>query len=266
MKKNILIMILVGIILGVTVVLLNVQEDNKAIREKINLQNAVIRVMEDDYVLLSSKYEKKVQEYQALFEMFVEKNKQIENTQETNQFKDQYYNRVSNDYQSLRELLSSQVMLLSNCINESYISVLSIDDVDYDKEILLWFIPITDETVSEKLDLLVDQLSTYNFSNLPMEVSKIEETDFGKIAVINIHEPVENPNAWNSLYFGGSTGGLITSETLIRSFLQKDRDVGTWIDGVRFTYNGESNALFDHVEQLFNAVYLRNGIVFNDLE
>lgn len=266
MKKNIIIVLLIGIILVITVILFGVQEDNTTLETNLNLKNATIKEMADRTDNLSSKYDKKVLEYQALFELFVEKKEQIENEQNANKFYEQNYERISNDYHSLRELISRQVMLLSNYIKEPYISVLSIDVDDYDEEILLWFIPITDETLENKLNLLAEQLSTYRFSDLPLEISEIEEMDGSKIAVINILEPEDNPNAWNSFYFGGSTGGLITSETLIRSFLQKDNEVGQWVDGVRFTYNGESNVLFDHVEQLFNALYFRNGDVIYDWE
>lgn len=266
MKKNIIIVLLIGIILVITVVLFGVQEDNTTLETNLNMQNATIKEMTDRAEDLSSKYDKKVLEYQALFELFVEKDEQIENAQKSNEFYEKNYDRISNNYHTLRELISSQVMLLSNYIKEPYISVLSIDVDDYDKEILLWLIPVTDETLENKLNLLAEQLSTYRFSNLPLEISEIKEMDGNKIAVINIIEPIENPNAWNSFYFGGSTGGLITSETLIRTFLQKDNEVGQWIDGVRFTYNGESNVLFDHVEQLFNAVYFRNGKVIYDWE
>ena len=95
--------------------------------------------------------------------------------------------------------------------------------------------------VIEKLKILADKLSRFKF-DLPIEVLRIEEQNNKKIAVVNLleHEDADESSqmTWSSVYFQGSTGGLFTSMSLRKTFLQEDFD-GEWIDGVEFYYEGE---------------------------
>ena len=105
----------------------------------------------------------------------------------------------------------------------------------------------------EKLDIIADSLSRFNFNSLPIEVLRIEERKGKRIAVIYLREHEwnrdidwSNPKfmsgnqgvTWRARHFQGSTGGSITSFTLTETFLQRgyERD---WIDGVIFMYENE---------------------------
>ncbi|MCB2291425.1 hypothetical protein LGK97_16990 [Clostridium sp. CS001] len=81
--------------------------------------------------------------------------------------------------------------------------------------------------------------------------------------MINLNESKENEgikeqikltgNTWARKYFQGSTGGKVTSVTLIETMLQKEHKE-QWIDGVRFLYNnGVCN--FDHTSDLSKVNY-----------
>ncbi|WP_291563094.1 MULTISPECIES: hypothetical protein [unclassified Clostridium] len=132
----------------------------------------------------------------------------------------------------------------------------------YEKE-LLCYLPINSGTLTEKLDILAKNLSKIEFNSLPIEVTKIEDKDGKKIAVINLKESEINAGineaidfkgpSWSKNYFQGSAGGTITSTALIESFLQRSYP-GQWIDGVRFLYeNKEIN--FQHVSKLSEINY-----------
>jgi hypothetical protein len=100
--------------------------------------------------------------------------------------------------------------------------------------------------VEERLQAITKGLSEQVFK-LPMELFEIREIFNQKIAVINVMEASDNTGLypWNSGYFQGSTGGAITSITLVESYLQKGYE-GEWIDGVKFLYEGDIIE-FDHV-------------------
>lgn len=117
--------------------------------------------------------------------------------------------------------------------------------------------------IKNKLEALAKALSEVHFSNLPIEVSEIKEIDGKKIAVINLKESEENQkitavlqfkgDSWATSYFQGSTGGTMTSVSLIETFLQKDYE-GQWIDGVKFLYNSKI-CDFQHVPALNKVSY-----------
>jgi alanyl-tRNA synthetase len=117
--------------------------------------------------------------------------------------------------------------------------------------------------LKQKLETLTKVLSEAYFSNLPIQVVKIEEVDKKKVAVVNLSESKENQgiadrskykgNSWANLYLQGSTGGEITSTQLIETLLQRDYK-GEWIDGVRFLYsNGVCD--YEHAPALKNINY-----------
>ncbi|MBM7624080.1 hypothetical protein [Sporohalobacter salinus] len=116
-----------------------------------------------------------------------------------------------------------------------------------EKTVVNFYIKLSEDlTIKEKLENIANRLSRFKFNHLPIEIVKIEESN-GDIAVIDLQEYKWNHNqdkfnklqgiSWRSHYFQGSTGGMITSKTLIRTFLQRDYD-GNWVDGVKFLYEG----------------------------
>lgn len=114
--------------------------------------------------------------------------------------------------------------------------------------------------VIEKLKIVADKLSRFKF-DLPIKVLRIEEQNNKKIAVVNLLECEDTEGnsqmTWFSVYFQGSTGGLFTSMSLRKTFLQEDFE-GEWIDGVEFYYEGEPilEEDWDHIS-LSGTIYRR---------
>lgn len=118
-------------------------------------------------------------------------------------------------------------------------------------------------SLNDKIDSLAQTISKNNFSNLPIEVVKIEQIDGKQIATINLKELPENQGinepenikgkTWKYQYFQGTTGAAITSIILEETFLQRAYD-GEWIDGVQFLYENETSAI-GHVDNLFEVKY-----------
>lgn len=91
--------------------------------------------------------------------------------------------------------------------------------------------------LKQKLTVIANVLSEGYFSNLPIEVVKIEEAENNKIAVIDLKD--NSGRAWVSSFLQGSAGGTMTSTALLETFLQREH-TGAWIDGVRFLHNGRA--------------------------
>ena len=97
------------------------------------------------------------------------------------------------------------------------------------------------KTVSEK-----------KFDKLPIEVKSIDTVNGKKVATINL--AYSGTKQWVPK-FQGSTGGAVTSNTLIENFLQSNnKSKGEWIDGVKFLYNNETIE-YDHVSDLSTIKY-----------
>lgn len=119
------------------------------------------------------------------------------------------------------------------------------------------------EDLKSRLDKLAVELSNNAFDSLPIKVQKIETINGKKVAVVDLEESEANKNItdptafsgpnWISSKFQGSTGGSITTKSLIETFLQRDYK-GNWIDGVKFTYMGKPIE-FDHVSSLSSVSY-----------
>ena len=108
-------------------------------------------------------------------------------------------------------------------------------------------------TLAEQCQSLADQLSRLRFGNLPIEVVSIEQRDSGSVAIINLRDREGPPRrSWSAGYFQGSCGGMLTSTTLVETFLQRDY-TGAWFDGVQFLYEGERILQFDHVPRLYDV-------------
>lgn len=113
----------------------------------------------------------------------------------------------------------------------------------YEKETDSYVYISNNVDLKQKLTSISNVLSEGYFSNLPIEVVKIEETNDKKIVVINLKESNVNQGVkdygkfkgetWALNYLQGSAGGSMTSVTLIETLLQRDH-AGAWIEGVRF--------------------------------
>ena len=94
-------------------------------------------------------------------------------------------------------------------------------------------------TLLQKLKILADKLSKFEFQYHPIKVLKIENRNGKNIALIELKEPdYSGAFTWRGGFFQGSTGGLSTTIKLTETFLQKDYQ-GEWIDGVEFYYEGQ---------------------------
>lgn len=111
-----------------------------------------------------------------------------------------------------------------------------------------------DENLSleDKLKQLCKTLSEKKFDNLSLEVKSIDTVNGKKVATINLADA--NNKKW-SQKFQGSTGGAVTTNTLIENFLQSsNKSRGEWIDGVKFLYNNEKIE-YEHASDLSDIQY-----------
>lgn len=111
-----------------------------------------------------------------------------------------------------------------------------------------------DENLSleDKLKQLCKTLSEKKFDNLSLEVKSIDTVNGKKVATINLADA--NNKKW-SQKFQGSTGGAVTTNTLIENFLQSsNKSRGEWIDGVKFLYNNEKIE-YEHASDLSYIQY-----------
>lgn len=139
-------------------------------------------------------------------------------------------------------------------VGEAIFKIYSADVNTYEKEVINQLILKEDLPLKEKLDTIAENLSKEKFDGLGIEIMEIEELNGKKIALINLFEKENDKNAsWKTGYFQGSTGGIITANSLQETFLQKDY-TGEWIDGVRFLYN-KNTIEFDHVVGLSDIFY-----------
>jgi hypothetical protein len=117
--------------------------------------------------------------------------------------------------------------------------------------------------LKKKLETLAEVMSEVYFSNLPIQVIRIEEIDKKKIVIVNLKESAENQGitdyeklvgkTWTTHYMQGSTGGTITETILIETMLQRDYK-GQWIDGVQFLYNS-GDCFYEHAASLRDVNY-----------
>ncbi len=104
-------------------------------------------------------------------------------------------------------------------------------------------------SLEDKLKDLSKSLSEKTFDKLPIEVKSIDTVDGKKIATINL---TDSNNEWVQK-FQGSTGGQVTSDSLIETFLQV-KAKGEWIDGVKFLYKNEPIE-YEHASTLSEVQY-----------
>jgi hypothetical protein len=107
-------------------------------------------------------------------------------------------------------------------------------------------------SLEDKLKQLCKTLSEKKFDNLSLEVKSIDTVNGKKVATINLADA--NNKKW-SQKFQGSTGGAVTTNSLIENFLQSsNKSRGEWIDGVKFLYNNEKIE-YEHASDLSDIQY-----------
>ena len=107
-------------------------------------------------------------------------------------------------------------------------------------------------SLEDKLKELSKAISEKKFDKLPIEVKSIDTVNGKKVATINLAD--SSTSKWVPK-FQGSTGGSVTSNTLIENFLQSNnKSKGDWIDGVKFLYNNQPIE-YDHVSDLSTIQY-----------
>ncbi|MCE5220352.1 MAG: hypothetical protein LLF98_03565 [Clostridium sp.] len=107
-------------------------------------------------------------------------------------------------------------------------------------------------SLEDKLKELSKAVSEKKFNKLPIEVKSIDTVNGKKVVTINLTD--SGTNKWVPK-FQGSTGGAVTSNTLIENFLQSNnKSKGEWIDGVKFLYNNKTIE-YDHVSDLSTIKY-----------
>ncbi|MGL4848143.1 MAG: hypothetical protein ACRC28_04315 [Clostridium sp.] len=127
-----------------------------------------------------------------------------------------------------------------------YLTTLNIDDkVENGGEI-----KTTGLGVAENLKVILEDVSKKYFDNEEITLTTIETIDNKKIAVVNLSS---KSNYWEGR-MQGSTGGKITSYTLIENVLQR-KYTGYWVDGVKFTLNGKPLQDTGHATNLTKIIY-----------
>ena len=137
-----------------------------------------------------------------------------------------------------------------NKSNKEELSLYSIDDNTLEPNESSKIDISKGDSLENKLQKLADNVSKNFFDNLPIKVKSIDTIDGKKIATINLIDG--SNNKWSDK-FQGSTGGQITSNTLIENFLQVSYK-GEWIDGVKFLYN-DGPIEYEHVYELSEIKY-----------
>lgn len=138
--------------------------------------------------------------------------------------------------------------------NETLFNLYGANIDTYEREIINHVVIKDNLDLKDKLDILAQGMSRARFDGLGIEIVEIRNEDNKKIAVVDLTEvPNEKDTGWSSIYFQGSTGGIITSMSLEETFLQRDYD-GEWIDGVEFLYQGEQ-VDFSHMESFWETIY-----------
>ncbi|MFW2488503.1 hypothetical protein ACN077_07980 [Clostridium chromiireducens] len=107
-------------------------------------------------------------------------------------------------------------------------------------------------SIEDKLKALSKAVSEKKFDKLPIEIKSIDTVNGKKVATINLTD--SSSSKWVPK-FQGSTGGSVTSNTLIENFLQSNnKSKGEWIDGVKFLYNNQPIE-YEHASDLSTVQY-----------
>lgn len=103
-----------------------------------------------------------------------------------------------------------------------------------------------DYDIKESLESILNTISEEKFEGLKIDIKSIVRENEKSIVNIDLRD-IESKN-FKEDYFKGAERGRITESILIENVLQREFD-GEWIDGVRFTYNGEK-IKYNHVPLL----------------
>lgn len=133
----------------------------------------------------------------------------------------------------------------SSNIKEINLDITSLDANSGEEIVVGSLMLYENQSIEEKVNDLIKQISKVSFNNAPIVLEKIENN----IAYIDLKEG-ENTKDWSEKYFQGSTGGSITTYTLTENILQRNYN-GEWISGVCFSYEGKTDMEFDHIDMDF---------------
>lgn len=219
--------------------------------------------------LLKYKNDKLLEEVTLLKEQNLELLDKIKYYQDENSILNKKITVLENEINAVHSLVEEQILIINSKNNKDFMEkyivlpIYSVDIYTFDKEVISNIIIPKESSLKEKLDVIAGKLSRYCFSNLPIEVVKIEEIDNKQIAIVNLKEASTNEEitepskvigtTWKYNYFQGSCGGTCTFTKLVETFLQRDYN-SEWIDGVQFLYYNEAGD-FEHVEGLFDINY-----------
>ncbi|MDS0527004.1 hypothetical protein NNC19_15025 [Clostridium sp. SHJSY1] len=146
----------------------------------------------------------------------------------------------------VEEKKSSLVTLKTYTADEENLSIKTLSSIQIEDNLSL----------KDKLTQLANELSSKNFSGLPIKVVNVETINGSKKATINLENlTTDNSISWTRTYFQGTTGGAITTKSLIETFKQSSY-TGDWINYVEFLYNNEKIE-YEHVQNLENVIKLR---------
>lgn len=136
--------------------------------------------------------------------------------------------------------------------NKIKLSIYSIDDNSLEPNESGSIEVNENSSLEDKLKQLCKTLSEKKFDNLSLEVKSVDTVNGKKVATINLTDT--SNKKWSSK-FQGSTGGAVTTNTLIENFLQSsNKSRGEWIDGVKFLYNN-GKIEYEHAADLSNIQY-----------
>ncbi|BCZ48275.1 hypothetical protein psyc5s11_43420 [Clostridium gelidum] len=137
-------------------------------------------------------------------------------------------------------------------VNKIKLSIYTIDDNSLEPNESSTIEVNENLSLEDKLKELSKTVSEKKFDKLTIDVKSIDTVDGKKVATINLAD--SGANKWTQK-FQGSTGGAVTSNTLIENFLQtNNKSKGEWIDGVKFLYNNKAIE-YEHVSDLSTIQY-----------
>lgn len=215
-----------------------------------------IKVLEEQLTQLKEDQTKQEDENKELA-VSIERLEELQDYSQENSF--YLYDRLS----QLRELVMYQSDLLDEH-DEAYLSFYG-SDKTAENVVRHYYASIPNGSLEEQVSFVAQTLSKYSFNNYPIDVLRIENIEGQRIAFVDLKNPAEDDDGWIVHYFPGSTGGIMTADTLIETFLQRTLAID-WIDGIHFSYEGQMDWITDHDPALCKATYYRDGTAVWDEE
>lgn len=265
MKKDLIIHVMSAIIILVLIVVSYTLLGNvKDLEGELSKSRYIVEDKFVEAAFLKDELQKSHLEQERLLEEILVVNKQLDIDEAMDYHQKvnrQLLDRKRNNYRSI--LIEQSDILSKGDMSDYYIMYDS--DSNAESVIRYYYVPI-DYTASleDELKTIASYVSAYSFADLPVEFKELEVIDGKTIAVINLKDPLDKPDAWSIGFFMGSSMGIITQETLVESFLQKDVVIDDWIDGVHFEFNGERDWITDHDPSICRYTYFRDGTRLED--